>query len=48
MAVAFGFDREVVVVLCYSTKSLDGVRLGEFVGWKGKPTGDRVRVRGQW
>ena len=43
-----GFGREVVVALHYSTKSLGGVHLGEFVGWKGKPTGDRVRVCGQW
>ena len=41
---SIGFGREVVVALRYSTKSLDGVRLGEFVGWKGKPTSDRVRV----
>ena len=42
-----GFDREVDVVLRYSTKSLDDVRLDDFVGWKGKPSGDCVRVHGQ-
>jgi hypothetical protein len=41
-------DWEVLVSLRYSVKSLDGVRFSEFVGWKGKPTGDGVRVRGQW
>jgi hypothetical protein len=39
---------EVCVLLRYSTKSLDGVRFCEVVGWKGEPTGDCVRVRWQW
>ena len=43
-----GVDWKVLVSLRYSTKSLDGVRFGEFVGWKGKPTGDGGRVRKQW
>jgi hypothetical protein len=41
-------DWKVLVSLRYSTKLLDGVRFGELVIWKGKPTGDGVRVRGQW
>jgi hypothetical protein len=39
---------KVVVALRYSTEALDGFSFVEVVGWKGEPTGDRVRVRWQW
>ena len=43
-----GFGREVVVALRHSMEPLNGVRFGDLVGLMGKPTSQRVGVRGQW